>query len=87
MNTQQTRIDALLQNLELAPTQRNKVLAFFVDRQEQGATDEEVQIGLGMNPSTQRPRRLELEGLGKITGTSQTRRTRSGRQAIVFRIK
>ena len=39
---------------------------------------------LTMNPSTQRPRRIELEKLGLVLRTAQTRKTTSGRDAVVF---
>jgi len=51
-----------------------------------GLTDEQMQITLGMNPSTQRPRRIELMKLGLIESAG-TRKTRSGRNAVVWRMK
>ena len=49
-----------------------------------GATDEEMQTALGMNPSTQRPRRVELQRRGLVVPDG-TRRTKSGRMATVWR--
>lgn len=49
-----------------------------------GATDEEMQLALGMNPSTQRPRRIELVQAGLVVKDG-TRRTSSGRMAVVWR--
>jgi hypothetical protein len=49
-----------------------------------GLTDEEIQLHTGMNPSTQRPRRIELERRGFITQAG-TRKTSSGRNAVVWR--
>jgi hypothetical protein len=49
-----------------------------------GLTDEEMADLLAMNPSTQRPRRLELEGLGLVVEAG-TRKNRSGRAATVWR--
>jgi hypothetical protein len=49
-----------------------------------GATDEEIQDILGMNPSTQRPRRVELVDAGLIRDSGATRKTRSGRPAVVW---
>jgi hypothetical protein len=51
----------------------------------QGLTDEEMQHKLGMNPSTQRPRRIELARRGLVV-TCGTRRTASGRNASVWRV-
>jgi len=50
-----------------------------------GLTDEEQQLALGMNPSTQRPRRIELARRGLVVEAG-TRRTASGRMAVVWRI-
>ena len=61
-----------------------QVLAFLEARPE-GATDEEMQAGLGMNPSTQRPRRIELARRGFVVEAG-TRKTASGRMACVWRV-
>ena len=50
-----------------------------------GATDEEMQLALGMNPSTQRPRRIELVRRGLVVEAG-TRKTVSGRMAVVWRV-
>jgi hypothetical protein len=49
-----------------------------------GLTDEEMQHKLGMNPSTQRPRRIELARRGLVVKCG-TRRTASGRNADVWK--
>ena len=52
-----------------------------------GATDEQIQIALSMNPSTQRPRRIELTNKGlvhAVEGPNGKRLTRSGRKAQVW---
>jgi hypothetical protein len=67
-----------------ADSLRGIVFAFLRGRGEEGATDEEIQTGLAMNPSTQRPRRGELLKAGLIEATERTRKTRSGRNAIVW---
>ncbi len=51
----------------------------------EGLTDEEMQKRLGMNPSTQRPRRIELAKAGMIQKAG-VRKTASGRNADVWRI-
>jgi hypothetical protein len=48
-----------------------------------GLTDEEQQRLLGMNPSTQRPRRIELARRGLVVEAG-TRKTASGRMATVW---
>jgi hypothetical protein len=51
-----------------------------------GLTDEEMQRRLDMNPSTQRPRRIELARRGLVVEAG-TRRAASGRLATVWRVK
>jgi len=51
----------------------------------QGLTDEEMQHKLGMNPSTQRPRRIELARRGLVVEAGM-RKTASGRMATVWRV-
>lgn len=63
---------------------QRRVFEFIRDRGEDGATDEECQQQLGMNPSTQRPRRGELADGGLIVA-SGTRLTSSRRRATVWR--
>lgn len=48
------------------------------------ATDEEIATGLGMNPSTQRPRRIELARRGLVVQDG-VRRTTSGRYATAWK--
>jgi len=64
---------------------QSKVLRFLQTCGAFGATDEEMQLALGMNPSTQRPRRIELARRGMVVEAG-TRRTSSGRMAVVWRI-
>lgn len=47
-------------------------------------TDEEMQVEMGMSANTQRPRRRELQVAGLIVDTGKTRKTRSGRAAVVW---
>lgn len=64
-----------------AGTQMELVLTFLRQRHAWdggGATDEEIQDFLSMNPSTQRPHR------GLVVDSGRTRLTRSGRKATVW---
>lgn len=63
-----------------------QILEYLRARPE-GATDGEMQDGLNMNPSTQRPRRIELAVAGRIENFGCTRPTKSGRSAIVWHIR
>ena len=62
-----------------------QVLAFLRQRGALGATDEEMQLGIPMAPSTQRPRRIELQKRGLVVEAG-TRKTSSGRNACVWRV-
>ena len=64
---------------------QRQVLEFLRQAGDAGATDEEIQIGLPMNPSSQRPRRGELVDAGLVV-EGGTRKTRSGRLATVWRV-
>lgn len=69
-----------------ADTLRARVLE-YLQSQPDGATDEQMQLALGMAGNTQRPRRQELEKMGLVRATDRTRATRSGRQATVWEAK
>lgn len=70
-----------------AGTLREKVHEFLVQCGWRGATDEEIQDGLHMDPNTERPRRIELVKAGRAAGTETKRKTKSGRSAQVWRAK
>jgi hypothetical protein len=63
---------------------QRRVLA-LLEATPDGLTDEEMQARLGMNPSTQRPRRGELADAGLIVRDG-TRKTKSRRNADVWRL-
>jgi len=50
-----------------------------------GMTDDDIQAALGLDGSTERPRRVELLHLHRIVDSGARRATRSGRQAVVWR--
>jgi hypothetical protein len=49
-----------------------------------GATDEELMDGTGIAPNTLRPRRRELQIMGRVKDSGATRPTKSGRKAVVW---
>jgi hypothetical protein len=51
-----------------------------------GLGDEELQERCGLSGNSERPRRRELERQGLIEASGVTRPTRSGRQAVVWRL-
>ena len=67
-----------------AGTQRHKLFGWLYDHGP--ATDQEMQEGVPMDPSTQRPRRVELVRMGIVRDSGEKRKTRSGRQAIVWEV-
>lgn len=79
----QTSVDAAVSIKPATGALRTKVFDYIRQCGVTGATDEEIQTALGMNPNTQRPRRVELVGLGRIK-PSGTRVTTSGRKAAVW---
>lgn len=60
------------------------VLEFITNCADHGATDEEIQRGLNMNPSTQRPRRIDLTNEGLVIDSGEKRLTSSKRNAVVW---
>lgn len=66
-------------------TLQRSVVAFLKTRGQHGATDEEMQIGIPMAASTQRPRRIELVRRGLVVEAG-TRKTKSGRFATAWRL-
>ncbi len=78
-----TSADAAEQIAESAGTLRAKVLRYITGCAD-GATDEQCQVALDMNPSTQRPRRGELQARGLIVDSGRVRRVRSGRNATIW---
>jgi hypothetical protein len=79
-----TSYAAAVSVLESADTQRGMVYRLIRDTG--GATDESMHLMLGMNPSTQRPRRVELVELGIVRDSGLTAETNSGRQAVVWEL-
>lgn len=72
-------------SVETLRSMQRRVYEFIRDQGENGATDEECQRGLEMNPSSQRPRRGELADAGLIV-VAGTRPTSSRRKATVWRV-
>ena len=67
-----------------AGTLRARVLEEIRRHGADGATDENVQDALWINPSTERPRRIECVEAGLVIDSGRTRPTRSGRAAAVW---
>lgn len=78
----ETSVAAAESMREGASTLRARVLSAL--RSSGPMTDEEIQLSLGMNPSTERPRRIELLTSGSVRDSGETRLTKSERRAIVW---
>jgi len=63
---------------------RARLLGFARERGVRGFTDAQAQAALEMDPSTQRPRRVELQRAALIRDSGRTRPTPSGRSAVVW---
>ena len=63
-------------------TLKERVLCFITAHAP--VTDEEIAEGLGLNPSTARPRRVELVAEGLVRAAPDTKRTSSGRRATAW---
>ena len=63
---------------------RYRVLSAIKRAGLRGLTDEEIQVRLGMDGNTERPRRRELEESGKVRKSGDQRKTRSGHFASVW---
>lgn len=74
---------AAMEAMADAPTWRGRVLRLLREA-EGGLTDEEIQARLHMNPSTERPRRIELVNFGLVKDSGATKTTRSGRAAVIW---
>lgn len=81
----ETSRQAAISKYYATSTERSRVLRCLRDHPD-GLTDEELQDVLNMNPSTQRPRRIELCDMepALVKDSGRTRKTRSGRNAVVW---
>jgi hypothetical protein len=60
------------------------VIIKFLTDNPHGATDEEMQIRIPMPANTERPRRRELELLGRVADSGRRKLTSTGRMAVVW---
>ena len=80
----ETSMEAAVAAEPRAGTQRRRVLDLLREYPTTGLADHEMQKLLGMNPSTQRPRRIELVEAGLVKDSGLDRLTESGRRAVVW---
>jgi hypothetical protein len=77
---QETSFAAHRQIRRCAPAQRAKILG-ALRASPAPLTDEQIQEATGLNPSSERPRRIELVEAGEIVPAPVLSLTRSGRKA------
>ena len=58
----------------------------YLRKNPRGATDEELIEGTRLPPNTLRPRRRELQLMGRVIDSGIKRSTKSGRKAVVWLI-
>jgi len=80
----ETSMAAAVQAEPSVKTWLGAVLIWLRLQDDTGATDEEMQERMNINPSTQRPRRGDLVNRGLVVDSGRTRPTRSGRKATVW---
>ncbi len=79
-----TSFQAAIAMKPCAETCRQQVIEALRAAGLKGLTDEEGIAATGMNPSTYRPRRIELAEAGKIVQLGEKRRTASNHPAVVW---
>lgn len=72
---------------ESATSMRERVYNHLTALYPGGATDDEMEVALGMRHQTLSARRWELAKDGMVEPSGRYRQTRSGRSAQVWRIK
>lgn len=83
LDCRETSARAAEKALPRSGTKRAKVYEFL--RSNYGATDEEIEIALGMSGNTVRPTRISLMKDGWVVDSGLYRKTRGGNDAIVWR--
>ena len=81
-NSTQSRVGVEGEGRHIGPL-HSRVLAYLSSVQA-GATDEELMDGTGIAPNTLRPRRRELQVMGRVRDSGTKRPTKSGRKAVVW---
>lgn len=79
-----TSVEAAIAILPVSGKLRRMVYEYLLTCGPNGATDDEIQVAINMPSHTQCLRRLELVGKGKVFKTPMVRKTRAGRNAIVW---
>lgn len=81
-----TSLEAAQSMAGVAKVLRDKVFNYIGAQGSNGATDDEIEVALNLQARTENPRRWELVRMGLVIETKQRRKTRSGRNAIVWQL-
>ena len=79
-----TSIAAMIKAEPKRGSNRQKVYQYILDKQEYGATDQELQAALKMAGDTLRPTRLSLAKDNMIYDSGKTRQNANGNDCIVW---
>ena len=79
-----TSIAALIKAEPKRGSNRQRVYQYILDKQEHGATDQELQAVLHMAGDTLRPTRLSLAKDNMIYDSGKTRQNANGNECIVW---
>ena len=83
-NAQRTSIKAQQNAIIRAGSLRKQVYDFYIQRDSDGATDEEAQAVLGIDGNTMRPTRVSLVRDGYIIDSGRLRKNKNGHDCIVW---
>jgi hypothetical protein len=73
-------------DMETKRSQRQRVYDHLAELYPEGATDDEMEVTLGLTHQTLSARRWELCKDGQVVPTSRKRKTRSGGRATVWQV-
>lgn len=76
--------DAADKAIDRARPDRERVWLAIASSGTRGMTDQELQVELDLPESTERPRRVSLVDAGLVADSGLVRKTRSGRDAVVW---
>jgi predicted ArsR family transcriptional regulator len=79
-----TSDEAALSMREHKLRQRGQVYGYLLDCRATGSTADEAEAALGIAGNSLRPRLVELREMKLIRASGMTRKTRTGRSAIVW---
>lgn len=83
-DTQLTSHEAAVAIAPVAPIIKERIYDYICSWGSTGCTDERIQLGLGIDGSTERPRRIDLQNEHRIESKGPVGRTSKGFRATVW---